>query len=79
MIKKRPYNADNTKRKGGTNFFRVLGLALRKEDRIIRLKEVRTPMMSYEAMQVMLTFGLLLIGLLGLVVAIIKVMINKKK
>jgi len=36
-------------------------------------------MMSYEAMQVMLTFGLLLIGLLGLVVAIIKVMINKKK
>ena len=37
------------------------------------------PMMSYEAMMVMLTFGSLIVGLIGLVVVIIKIMIDKKK
>jgi len=36
-------------------------------------------MMSYEAMTVLLTFGIFLVGLIGLVVAIVKIMINKKK
>ena len=36
-------------------------------------------MVSYEAMTVLLTFGIFIISLIGLVVAIIKVMINKKK
>ena len=36
-------------------------------------------MMSYEAMQVMLTFGIFLASLLALVVVIVKVMVNKKK
>jgi len=36
-------------------------------------------MMSYEAMTVLLTFGIFLISLIRLVVVIVKVMINKKK
>ena len=36
-------------------------------------------MISYEAMTVLLTFGIFLVSLIGLVVAIIKIMLNKKK
>ena len=32
VIQKSPYNADSTKRKGGTNFFTFKGLLSRKED-----------------------------------------------
>ena len=35
-------------------------------------------MMSYDSMMVMLTFGLLLVSLIGLIIAIIKIMNAKK-
>jgi len=36
-------------------------------------------MISYETMTVLLTFGIFLVSLIGLVVAIVKIMINEKK
>ena len=68
------YNAKSTVRKA-VRIFYVLGFAFWKEGGDIRLKGV-IPTMSYDSMMVMLTFGLLIVTLIGLIVVIIK---NMKK
>ena len=36
-------------------------------------------MVSYDSMMIMLTFGLLLVSLIGLIIAIVKIMLNGKR
>ena len=62
-------------RKSGTNFLTFWGLLLERRVDYLTGREAITTM-SYDSMMVMLTFGLLIVSLIGLIIVII---INMKK